>query len=81
MDRFLLHVFIGYPTDENEAKILRLVRGEEARTMPSTDGKIPAQAVLSARAEVYAVKVSEALEAYYVAVVAATRRPGDYQGD
>ena len=81
MDRFLLHVFIGYPTDENEAKILRLIRGEEAGTMPSTEGKIPAQAVLSARAEVHAVKVSEALEAYYVAIVAATRRPGDYQGD
>ena len=81
MDRFLLHVFIGYPTDENEAKILRLIRGEEAGTMPSTEGKIPAQAVLSAPAEVHVVKVSEALEAYYVAIVAATRRPGDYQGD
>ena len=81
MDRFLLHIFIGYPTDENEAKILRLIRGEEAGTMASTEDKIPTQAVFSARAEVHAVKVSEALEAYYVAVVAATRRPGDYQGD
>ena len=49
--------------------------------MASTEDKIPTQAVFSARAEVHAVKVSEALEAYYVAVVAATRRPGDYQGD
>jgi ATPase family associated with various cellular activities (AAA) len=37
MDRFLLHVFIGYPTDENEVKILRLIRGEEAGTMASTE--------------------------------------------
>jgi MoxR-like ATPase len=81
MDRFLLHVLIGYPTDENEARILRLVRGEEAGVLPSSDGKIPAQAVLSARAEVNAIAVSEALDDYFVALVAATRRPGDYQGD
>ena len=30
MDRFLLHVFIKHPSDENERKILRLVRSEEA---------------------------------------------------
>jgi MoxR-like ATPase len=81
MDRFLLHVFIGYPTDQNEAKILRLIRGEEAGDEPSADGKIPAQAVLSARAEVHEVVVSEALENYFVALIAATRRPGDYQSD
>jgi MoxR-like ATPase len=81
MDRFLLHVFIGYPTDQNEAKILRLIRGEEAGNGPSADGRIPAQAVLSARAEVHEVVVSEALENYFVALIAATRRPGDYQSD
>jgi len=30
MDRFLLHVFVGYSSDEDERKILKLVRGEEA---------------------------------------------------
>ena len=29
MDRFLLHVFVGYSSDDNERKILRLVRGED----------------------------------------------------
>jgi MoxR-like ATPase len=29
MDRFLLHVFVQHPSDENEHLILRLVRGEE----------------------------------------------------
>jgi MoxR-like ATPase len=81
MDRFLMHVFIGYPTDENEAKILRLIRGEEAGNAPPADGKIPGQAVLSARAEVHEVAVSEALENYFVSIIAATRRPGDYQSD
>jgi MoxR-like ATPase len=81
MDRFLLHVFIGYPTDEDEAKILRLIRGEDAGVITSTGDKIPAQVILSARAEVNSIVVSEALEVYFVALVAATRRPGDYQGN
>jgi MoxR-like ATPase len=81
MDRFLMHVFIGYPTDENEAKILRLIRGEEAGNAPPVNGKIPEQAVLSARAEVHEVAVSEALENYFVSIIAATRRPGDYRSD
>jgi len=38
MDRFLLHVFIKHPSDENERKILRLVRGEESGTT-SADAK------------------------------------------
>src|SRR6202789_4580348 len=30
MDRFLLKVFVGYSSDENEKKILQLIRGEDA---------------------------------------------------
>jgi MoxR-like ATPase len=81
MDRFLLHVFIDYPSDENEVKILRLVRSEEIGVASPSEGKIPLQTVLSARVEVNSVTVTEALERYFVALVAATRRPGDYQGD
>src|SRR5215468_4585661 len=29
MDRFLMHVFVGYPSDKSEAQIVTLVRGEE----------------------------------------------------
>jgi MoxR-like ATPase len=81
MDRFLFHVFIDYPSDADEVKILHLIRGEEAGTALSGEGKIPAQAVLSARAEVNRVTVGEALDGYFVALVAATRRPGEYEGD
>jgi MoxR-like ATPase len=81
MDRFLLHVFIGYPSDPDEEKILRLIRGEDAGTVSVADDKIPVRAVFAAREEVNAVTVSEALEKYFVALVAASRRPGDYQGD
>jgi MoxR-like ATPase len=81
MDRFLLHVFVGYSSDENEAKILRLVRGEDAGHTAPANHKIPAQAALDARQEVLAVQVSETIENYIVALIAATRRPGDYDAD
>jgi MoxR-like ATPase len=81
MDRFLLHVFIGYPSDADEEKILRLIRSEDAGTVSVTDEKIPVQAVFAGREEVNAVTVSEALEKYFVALVAASRRPGDYPGN
>jgi MoxR-like ATPase len=81
MDRFLLQVFISYPSDADEEKILRLIRSEDAGTVSVTDNKIPVQAVFAGREEVNAVTVSEALEKYFVALVAASRRPGDYQGD
>jgi MoxR-like ATPase len=81
MDRFLLHVFIGYSTDENEHKILRLIRGEDAGTSQTVNEKVPAQSVMEARKEVLAVQVAETIEKYMVALVAATRRPGDYHDD
>ena len=80
MDRFLLHVFVGYANDANERKILRLVRGEDAGTKAQTNGKIPAQIIFDARKEVFAVQVSDAMEKYMVALIAATRRPGDFKG-
>ena len=43
MDRFLLHVFVKHPSDENERRILQLVRGEEAASM-STGNHPPGHA-------------------------------------
>src|SRR5215510_3252428 len=40
MDRFLLHVFVGYSTDADEEKILRLVRGEDASPKDQSNGRI-----------------------------------------
>ena len=79
MDRFLLHVFVGYSSDENERKILQLIRGEDAGTKSSSSGKIPTQAVFDARKEVLAVKVSATVEQYIVSLIAATRRPADFK--
>jgi MoxR-like ATPase len=78
MDRFLLHVNVGYSSDDDERRILELVRGEDAGSESGKSDKIPEQAVLEARKDVLAVQVSEGVERYMVALIAATRRPADY---
>ena len=78
MDRYLLKVVIDYPQDDDEVKILRLVRGEDAGTARADDRKLPQQVVHDARAEVLKVFVAPELEKYFVALIAATRRPDQF---
>jgi MoxR-like ATPase len=81
MDRFLMHVRIDYPNDDDEAKVLQLVRGEQAQDHKAEHPPpIPQQAIFDARREIDAVASVEAIEAYIVALVAATRRPADFDG-
>src|SRR5690242_10337623 len=71
MDRFLMHVRIDYPSDGDEAKVLHLVRGEQAQgPKAAPPAKIAQQAVFDARGEIDAVKSVDAVEAYIVSLVA-----------
>jgi MoxR-like ATPase len=81
MDRFLMHVSVGYPDEKSEEQIIRLNRGEEAApaeksaSSQSTPFKLPQETIFQAREEVHRVNVSEAVEKYIVALVFATRYP------
>jgi MoxR-like ATPase len=82
MDRFLLHVAVGYPDQKSEAAILRLNRDEEAH-VEAARGEVAAQAspklspkvIFEARSKIQTIHVSEAVEDYIVALVFATRYP------
>ena len=79
MDRFLLHVYIDYGTEEDEAKVIRLVRGEEGPSITGEESTpIVQQVVFDARQEINRVNVSEVIEKYMVDLVYATRFPGKY---
>jgi MoxR-like ATPase len=79
MDRFLLHVFIDYGTEDAEAKVIRLVRGEEAPSDPTEAGEPVAQKVIfDARQEINRVQVSGTIEKYIVDLIFATRYPQRY---
>jgi len=79
MDRFLLHVYIDYGTEEAEGQVIRLVRGEEGVTA-STDDSAPVlqQIIFDARKEINQVQVSEVIEKYMVDLIFATRFPERY---
>ena len=81
MDRFLMHVTIGYPDAAAELEVMRLVRGEEdgAGSGHGPPADVIAQSVIfAARAEIHAVPITLAVERYIVDIVGATRKPEGY---
>jgi len=79
MDRFLLHVYIDYGSEEAEAKVIRLVRGEEGPAgSAGEEAPVLQQVVFDARNEIKQVQVSETMEKYMVDLVFATRYPQRY---
>jgi MoxR-like ATPase len=81
LDRFLLHVRIGYPDAAAEAEILKLARGRarEGLVTVTEPARVLNQAqVFSARAEVLDLHLAPALENYIVQLVLATREPAHY---
>ncbi len=81
MDRFLLYVHVPYPPAENEAAILRLVRGEKSGQAAAAPPKISQDLIFAARKEVNAIHVAEAAEKYIVDLVIGTREPQRHGGD
>ncbi len=81
MDRFIMHVKIGYPSEESEAAILRLVREEAAGSAEDTKECISQDNIFEARKEIHKVHVSDAIEKYIVDLITATRYPERYEED
>jgi MoxR-like ATPase len=81
LDRFLMHVVIGYPDAESEQKILRLVRGEAMDHAPVRGDIISQADIFAARQETLNLHLSESVEQYIVQLVMATRNPAQYGED
>lgn len=85
MDRFLMHLNVGYPEAGAEAQIVQLARGEEASAGGHASGasepRLAQDSIFAARSEIHAVQVSEAVEQYIVALVQATREPAAIDAD
>ena len=85
LDRFLMHVEVGYPDEKAEALIVELNRNEENAAQSSGKHapaeRLDPQAVFDARKEIGAVTVSDPVGKYIVALVFATRYPDRYDKD
>jgi MoxR-like ATPase len=75
MDRFLMHIKIDYPSDEDELSIIRLVRGEEKKEGGPPEESIQQDRVFEAREQIHEVYISENVEQYIVQIISATRTP------
>ena len=75
MDRFMLKVVIGYPTIEEEKKIMR---ENLAKSLPEVRPVSTAQEIIEAREVVRQVYIDEKIEQYIADIVFATRYPENY---
>ena len=82
LDRFLMHVRIGYPRIEAEAEILRLAREQArqvVRPLPQAEtARITQAQVFAARALVLDLHVAPAVERYIIELVLASRDASRY---
>jgi len=83
LDRFLMHVRVGYPGADGEKKILHLVReqarnAQHSQTAAAAALKISQNTLFAARREVLDLHMSSPLEDYLVEIVTCSRDPSRY---
>jgi MoxR-like ATPase len=84
LDRFLLHVEVGYPTIEDERRILVLNRDEAkagTRDAFQPPELLSRTSIMEARQAILNLHLAPELEEYIVNVVVATRNPGAVNAD
>ena len=84
LDRFLMHVSIGYPDAKAEQEILELARRqavEELSDKPVPETLVTQAQVFAAQRQVLDLHLAPALQEYIVQLVLATRDPGKWDKD
>jgi MoxR-like ATPase len=79
LDRFLLHVEVGYPTPEDERRILILNRNEAKaaeRDAFQPPELLSVESIMQARQDILRLHLADELEEYIINVVVATRNAG-----
>ena len=79
IDRFMMKVFVNYPTKEDELEIMRRISNMQFDYEVSP--VLTKEDIFNIRKEVNAVKISESLEKYIIELVSATRKPKEYKLD
>ena len=82
LDRFLMHVIVGYPDLEAEQKILRLNRAEALQHIQHQEEAqqtvITVAEILAARQDVMQLYMADNVEQYILQLVMASRNPDAY---
>ena len=79
LDRFLMHVQVGYPDADTEQQILQLARGEASSASVQEPEKTLTQLdIFAARKSAIQVHMAETVEQYLLQIILATRSPDRY---
>lgn len=78
LDRFLMHVEVGYPNAEAEKLILRLTRDEEANAAVEAIEALSQESIFAMRQATLDLHMADAVEDYIVQITMATRHPEKY---
>lgn len=83
LDRFLMHVNVGYPDASAERQILQLVRQESVSGSTSLQkpNTVDQNTLFAARQQTLSLHMAEAVEEYIVQLVLATRSASQYGND
>jgi len=81
LDRFLMHVTIGYPVVEAEREILQLVRNEAQHKIPAPPVEVSQENLFAARQEILTMHMAPEVEEYIIQLIMATRNPKLYGDD
>ncbi|HAA20190.1 MAG TPA: ATPase [Cytophagales bacterium] len=76
VDRFMMKVFVDYPTKEEELEVMRRMSNLSAEH--TLDTILTKEDIFDIRKEINGVSISESLERYIIELVFATRQPKDY---
>ena len=76
-----MQVNVSYPDADAETRILKLARNEASGTIPEAPQPLSQDAIFKARQSVLSVHMAEAVEAYIVQLVIATREPSAYNNE
>ncbi len=78
LDRFLMHVTVGYPSGDAERAILKLARNEASATIIEQPAPVTQEQLFAMRNEVLNLHMADTVEEYIVNLTLASRWPGDY---
>lgn len=76
MDRFMMKVYVNYPSKDSELEVMR--RMSDMSFSKSVDTVLSKSDIFEIKNQINQVKISESLEKYIIELVFATRTPKEY---
>ena len=76
VDRFMMKVYVDYPTKSEELEVMR--RMSNSTFNATVNALLTKEDIFEIRKEINSVNISESLEKYIIELVFATRQPKDY---